>query len=78
LKDGDELKFVVRDRADFDYALRVVRERKLEGRCPLLLSPVHGALEPSELAAWLLESGLKARVQLQLHKLLWPAALRGV
>lgn len=78
LKDGDEVKFVVADRADFDYALRVVREHGLAGRVPLLFSPVHGSLAPAELAAWILESGVEARLQLQLHKLLWPSALRGV
>lgn len=78
LRDTDEVKFVVQDRVDFDFALRVIREHALEGRCPLLLSPVHGVIEPAKLAAWILESGVRARLQLQLHKLLWPTALRGV
>ena len=78
LKDGDEVKFVVQDRADFDYAVDVIRRHRLEGKAPLLVSPVHGALEPAELARWLLESGLDARLQLQVHKILWPAAVRGV
>ena len=78
LKDGDEVKFVVQDRADFDYAVDVIRRHRLEGKAPLLVSPVHGALEPAELARWLLDSGLDARLQLQVHKILWPAAVRGV
>jgi 7-carboxy-7-deazaguanine synthase len=78
LREGDELKFVVQDRTDFDFALDVVRTRSLEGRVPLLFSPVHGKLEAAELARWMLDTGLRARLQLQLHKLLWPAALRGV
>ena len=78
LKDGDEVKFVVADRTDFDYALGVIREQALEGRVPLLLSPAHGTLPPGELAAWILESGVDARLQIQLHKLLWPTILRGV
>lgn len=78
LREGDELKFVVQDRTDFDFALDVVRTRSLEGRVPLLFSPVHGKLEAAELARWMLDTGLGARLQLQLHKLLWPAALRGV
>jgi 7-carboxy-7-deazaguanine synthase len=78
LREGDEVKFVVADRADFDYALGVIRKHGLEGRVPLLLSPAHGTLEPAELAAWLLESGVDARLQMQLHKLLWPTILRGV
>ena len=78
LRDGDELKFVVQDRVDFDAALDLIRRRGLENRVPLLFSPVHGKLEGTELARWMLDTGLRARLQLQLHKLLWPAALRGV
>jgi len=78
LKEGDELKFVVQDRADFDWALDVIRGHGLEGRCPLLFSPVWGKLDPSWLADWLLASGVRARLQLQLHKILWPEVLRGV
>jgi 7-carboxy-7-deazaguanine synthase len=78
LRDTDELKFVVRDRADFDFSLGVIRRHELAGRCPLLFSPVAGELDPADLAAWILESGVRARLQLQLHKLLWPEAVRGV
>ena len=76
----DEVKLVVADRADFDWALARLREHGLDGRgCPLLFSPVHGALDPATLAAWLLEARLPtARLNLQLHKLIWPAATRGV
>jgi 7-carboxy-7-deazaguanine synthase len=78
LRDGDELKFVVADRADYDWAAEQIRSRGLAGRCPLILSPVHGALDPGVLADWVLSDGLPVRVQLQLHKLLWPGAGRGV
>lgn len=78
LREGDEVKFVIQDRADFDYAADVIRRHGLEARVPLLLSPVHGRLDAAELARWILESGIRARLQLQLHKILWPAALRGV
>jgi 7-carboxy-7-deazaguanine synthase len=78
LRDTDELKFVIRDRADFEWALRMIERHRLEDRCPLLLSPVHGELEPVTLADWILESGVSARLQIQLHKLLWPEASRGV
>lgn len=78
LRDTDELKFVIEDRADFDWAVATIREHELEPRCPILLSPVHGRMDATTLAQWLLESGVRARVQLQLHKLLWPSALRGV
>jgi 7-carboxy-7-deazaguanine synthase len=66
----DEVKFVLADRADYEWA-RAVRDR-LAGRPPaLLLSPVHGALDPADLAAWMLEDRLPARLNLQLHKVVW-------
>ncbi len=78
LRRGDELKFVLADRDDYLWAARQIRERRLDGRCPLLFSPVHGRLDPADLARWLLEDRLPVRLQLQLHKLLWPGVLRGV
>ena len=67
----DEVKFVLADRADYEWARAVVRDR-LAGRPPaLLLSPVHGALDPADLAAWMLEDRLPARLNLQLHKVVW-------
>lgn len=78
LKSGDELKFVIADRADFDWSVDMIARHDLASRCPLLFSPVHGSLPGEELADWILEAGLPVRLQLQLHKLLWPAALRGV
>jgi 7-carboxy-7-deazaguanine synthase len=78
LREGDELKFVVKDRADFDYSLAVIERHRLEERVPLLFSPVHGELEPGVLADWILESGTRARMQVQLHKILRPGVVRGV
>jgi 7-carboxy-7-deazaguanine synthase len=78
LRDGDELKFVVADRADYEWATAQIRGRELSGRFALLFSPVHGKLEPGLLADWILRDGLEARIQVQLHKLLWPGAERGV
>jgi 7-carboxy-7-deazaguanine synthase len=80
LRAKDEVKFVVADRADFDYALAKVREHRLEEPgCALLFSPVHGVLDPATLSSWLVEQGPKnARLNLQLHKYVWPAAERGV
>lgn len=77
LRGTDELKFVVQDRADFDFSVDMIRKHGLEGRCPLLFSPVHG-VDPADLARWLMDSGVRARLQLQLHKILWPEAVRGV
>jgi 7-carboxy-7-deazaguanine synthase len=71
LTDRDEVKFVIADRADFDWMLDVVDRHKLRGRANLLVAPVHGVLEPRDLAEWLLASGLDARLNLQLHKVLW-------
>ncbi len=75
---GDELKFVIADRADYDWAARQVAERRLAERCPVLFSPVQDGLEPGQLADWILADGLPVRLQIQLHKLLWPGVLRGV
>jgi 7-carboxy-7-deazaguanine synthase len=75
----DEVKFVIQDRTDYEYALDVVRRHQLQGRCAaILFSPVHGALEPRTLSEWMLADEAPARLQIQLHKLLWPHAMRGV
>lgn len=78
LREGDELKFVLADRADYLWASEQIRARSLAGLCPLLFSPVHGELDAAELAGWVLADGLPVRVQLQLHKIIWPGVLRGV
>jgi 7-carboxy-7-deazaguanine synthase len=78
LREGDEIKFVISDRADFDWAVRWIEEHPRVAGVPLLFSPVHGKLDPADLAQWLLESKVPARLQLQLHKILWPGVLRGV
>jgi 7-carboxy-7-deazaguanine synthase len=78
LKPTDEVKFVIAGRADYEWSRDVARDRKLFDRCPVLFSPAHGVLEPGELARWILQDGLPARVQVQLHKYLWPGVERGV
>jgi 7-carboxy-7-deazaguanine synthase len=67
----DQVKFVLADRADYDWARTVLDERALEQRCDVLFSPVYGKLAPRELAEWILADHLPVRMQLQLHKLLW-------
>ena len=67
----DEVKFVIADRGDYEWARRMIRDHGIAARCPVLLSPVHDAFEPAQLAAWILEDGIEVRLQLQLHKLLW-------
>lgn len=74
----DEVKFVLADAADYAWAKDVMARHDLAARCPVLLSPVHGRLDPAELAEWMLRDGLAARLQLQLHKLLWDPKTRGV
>jgi 7-carboxy-7-deazaguanine synthase len=79
LSPHDEVKFVIQDRADFDYAADVVRRHNLPGRTrAVLFSPVHGVLAPAELARWILEAALPVRLQLQAHKYVWGADTRGV
>jgi len=70
LQPHDQIKFVVADRADFDWAAEQIRTRDLT-RWDVLLSPVWETLAPGTLSEWLLDSGLDARLQVQLHKVLW-------
>jgi 7-carboxy-7-deazaguanine synthase len=67
----DQIKFVLADRADYDWARAVIAQRDLSKRCDILLSPVYGKLEPRDLAAWILADRLPVRMQIQLHKVLW-------
>jgi len=78
LKPCDEVKVVVCDQADFDWAIAIVRQRRLYERCPVLLSAAFGLVNPAELAGWVLESRLPIRLQLQQHKILWDPMARGV
>lgn len=79
LSPHDEVKFVIQDRADFDYAKAVVARHDLAARArAVLFSPVHGALAPADLAQWILEDGLTVRLQVQAHKYVWGADARGV
>ncbi|MGP8049716.1 MAG: radical SAM protein [Desulfobaccales bacterium] len=73
----DEVKFVVSDHRDFLWALEVIRDYNLCGRLPLLISPVSGQVPAPEAAAWILESRLPLRLNLQLHKCLWGPEARG-
>lgn len=71
LKARDEIKIVVASREDYEWARDVIHAHGLDARCPVLMSPAQGAVEPAALAGWILEDGLPVRFQLQLHKLLW-------
>lgn len=70
----DEIKIVVASRTDYEWARELIRERRLDNLCPVLLSPAQGLVDPTALAEWILEDGLNVRFQLQLHKLLWGSA----
>jgi 7-carboxy-7-deazaguanine synthase len=75
----DEVKFVVADRADYEFAREVVARRQLASRAAaILFSPVHGTLDPKALSEWVLADRLPVRVQLQLHKIIWSPSTRGV
>jgi 7-carboxy-7-deazaguanine synthase len=78
LRSTDEVKFVIGNREDFDWSLEMIRQYKIDQRCPLLMSAVFGALAPLELAEWILGSRQNIRFQLQLHKYIWEPATRGV
>ena len=67
----DQVKFVLCDRTDYDWALSMLREHDLPARCEVLFSPSHGQLPPRELAQWMLDDHAPARFQIQLHKVLW-------
>jgi 7-carboxy-7-deazaguanine synthase len=78
LKPTDEVKFVIADRADYEWARAKVHDARLAHRCTVLFSPVHGELEPGTLGRWILDDALPVRLQVQLHKYLWPGVERGV
>jgi 7-carboxy-7-deazaguanine synthase len=71
LQASDQVKIVLADRQDYDWAVARVREHALSARCPVLFSPVQGKLAPRDLADWILADRLPVRFQMQLHKLLW-------
>ncbi|MCA1583630.1 MAG: 7-carboxy-7-deazaguanine synthase QueE [Acidobacteria bacterium] len=75
----DEVKFVVQDRADYEYARDIVTRERLGDRVgAVLVSPVHGVLAPIDLAQWILADRVPVRLQLQVHKYIWGADVRGV
>lgn len=74
---GCEVKFVVANRTDYEFARDLVREKGLD-RFPVLFSPVHDDLDPRELAGWMLADRVAGRLQLQVHKFIWDPETRGV
>lgn len=84
LTDRDEVKFVIKDRTDYEWARATIRERGLDERVrdgslrALLMSPVWGEIDLEAFAGWILEDGLPVRFQVQVHKLIWGAEATGV
>jgi 7-carboxy-7-deazaguanine synthase len=77
IRRSDEFKFVLTDRADFEYALGFVHKHRLAEKSTVLLSPIWGKLEPSVLAEWIVREMPEARLNLQIHKYIWPDDSRG-
>jgi len=74
----DEIKFVLKDRVDYEFARTMNERHRLAERCPVLFSPSFGKLDPRQLSEWVLADKLPVRVQLQLHKFIWDPQTRGV
>jgi 7-carboxy-7-deazaguanine synthase len=78
LKATDELKFVIKDRLDYEWAKELILREDLVSICPILFSPVWDAVPFADLAEWILDDGLHVRLQLQIHKFIWDPQARGV
>jgi 7-carboxy-7-deazaguanine synthase len=79
LTPGDQIKFVIGDRTDYAYAKEIIAAMTVSSSMPaVLMSPVSGKMHPAELAKWILDDHLHVRLNIQLHKIIWPDADRGV
>ena len=78
LNRDDQLKFVIGTRDDYLWAKDVIEKRRLDVCCPLIMSPVFGRIDYAVLAKWILDDHLPVRLQLQMHKFIWPREARGV
>jgi 7-carboxy-7-deazaguanine synthase len=78
LRQQDAIKFVVTDERDYQWAAEIIRSRKLGSGAEVLLSPVHGRLDPRHLVGWMLRDRLPARLNLQIHKYIWGTEAQGV
>lgn len=74
----DEVKFVLKDRADYEWACSILTQYDLTHRCAILFSPVFGELDLRQLAEWMLADKLSVRFQMQVHKYIWDPSMRGV
>lgn len=71
LTDNDQIKFVICNQDDYEWSKQKLTEYDLVSKCEILFSPIHGELEPSQLAEWIINDNLPVRMQVQLHKYLW-------
>ena len=78
LKPGDEVKFVIGNREDYDWSKEIIHKYKLDENYTVLISPVFNEIENIDLAGWILQDKLNARFQVQLHKYIWHPETRGV
>ena len=78
LKARDEVKFVLMHREDFEWAREIIHKYELISRAHVCITPAHPTLAPAEVAGWLLEEGLRVRLQLQVHKVIWPEGKEGL
>jgi 7-carboxy-7-deazaguanine synthase len=78
LKNKDEIKFIISSKKDYEWAKRVTEDYKIIDKATVLFGLVHEKLKPKTLAGWILKDGLNVRLQLQLHKIIWPNRARGV
>lgn len=78
IKPSDEIKFVLGNREDYEWAKEIINRYRLTEKCSLLFSVVFGKLAPVQLVEWILEDKLKVRYQLQMHKIIWEPTTKGV
>jgi 7-carboxy-7-deazaguanine synthase len=78
LQSQDEIKFVIAHRDDYEWVKKILREKLAHTRGAILVSPVFGELHPRDLAEWILKDNIQARLQMQIHKYIWPPDIRGV
>ncbi len=78
LRGDDEVKFVLSSKKDYEWAKRIVRKRNLPDKTNVLFGSAYGKLKPKSLAGWILKDRLNVRLQLQLHRIIWPDKTRGV
>ncbi|MCP4265181.1 MAG: radical SAM protein [Candidatus Brocadiaceae bacterium] len=78
LRHKDEVKFVISSNNDYEWAKEIIKKYKITEKVTVLFGLVHGKLKPKTLASWILKDGLDVRLQLQLHKMIWPDKERGV